>query len=243
MAMPLLNFPQNPLNFEKSQKNPKNQYSSTLKSFWAFLLSIFIYISVFYIFNLSPSTLFCTTKFWFFIANTLILIILADFGSFSSYKEDDFYEEYVKNTVRTKNNFPTFEAQYVKIVENDPKQEEVELKIIKMDRIKVINDGPQNPNEKFEKKKKKKCGRSNSDKAIITAAEVGAEENKKKRVLQRTLSERQNEETTFQENEFSTMSDEELNRRVEEFIRRCNRQIRLQAVARRNQESLELNPM
>ncbi|KAL0321373.1 UNVERIFIED_CONTAM: hypothetical protein Sradi_5398800 [Sesamum radiatum] len=128
--MPFLNFSDNSLNFEKFKKNPKNKYSN-LKSLWAFLLSIFIYVSVFYIFDLSPSALFFTTKFWFFISNTLILIIAADFGAFSSSKDDDvFYEECVKNTVRAKT-APCLQARYVKIVEKtatDDKKEEVDEK-------------------------------------------------------------------------------------------------------------------
>lgn len=57
---------------------------------------------------------------------------------------------------------------------------------------------------------------------------------KKMNVLYRSKTE--NFDANTEDNEFSSMSNEELNKRVEEFIKRCNRQIRLEAVTRRFQE-------
>ncbi|XP_057797740.1 uncharacterized protein LOC131013626 [Salvia miltiorrhiza] len=86
----------------------------------------------------------------------------------------------------------------------------------------------ENPKEKIR-------ARSNS---VVVAA---AEEEGKAMVLHRTLSEKHDREDhrSFEDekvNEFSQMSNEELNKRVEEFIRRFNRQIRLQA-----RHNLEMN--
>ncbi|KAG8365634.1 hypothetical protein BUALT_Bualt18G0126500 [Buddleja alternifolia] len=142
----------------------------------------------------------------------------ADFGGFSSSKEHDFYEEYVKHTVRSKTD-PYFDTKHVEIIENTiPNDQKLEKK-------------PQVLNEKL---KETKCVRSNSDKAITTEA-VAAEE---KLGLRWTLSERREEQIRVEENEFSRMSDEELNKRVEEFIRKFNRQIRLQAIQTRQTSEL-----
>ncbi|KAL2524439.1 hypothetical protein Adt_09493 [Abeliophyllum distichum] len=258
MAVQYLDFQENSLKLHKFKKNPKNR--TNLKSFWAFLLSIFIYISIFYIFNLSPSTVLSTTKFWFLISNTLILIIAADFGSFSASKEHDFYEEYLKNT-RTRN-ISSFRTQKItddqkeeitdqklpeeKIIEmavhvhvhvpvahkNTESQEEDKQIIIAKEHVenptgnldlkKQKNDSKNGTGEEKEKKKKAKCVLFNSEKIIMARNE------EEKFVLQKSLSDMN--EGRVEENEFSAMSDEELNRRVEEFIRRFNRQIRDQAV-------------
>ncbi|KAI8524413.1 hypothetical protein RHMOL_Rhmol13G0148200 [Rhododendron molle] len=93
----------------KSLKFQGHNQKGNGTSFWAFLFSIFIFVSVFYIFNLSLSSLLNTTKFWFLISNTLILIIAADFGA--SKKQAQVYDEYVEKSGGNIS-FPSFESRY-----------------------------------------------------------------------------------------------------------------------------------
>ncbi|KAK4361339.1 hypothetical protein RND71_020291 [Anisodus tanguticus] len=222
-------------------------------SFWAFVFSIIMFISIFYIFNLSPYTLVSTTNFWFFISNTLILIIAADFNFGSSPSSADHqeysFQEYMQNfqdmnTISTSAlNYSSYtlkpievvmtkeeeEIKDVVLVENN-KQEEEMINIIDH-KVEVYQEDEKKMSDEA------KCTRSNSDlKAII---KVETNENEKNiKGIQRSKSEIYDLVVNGDEDikdEFSEMSVEELNRRVEEFIQRFNRQIRLQAIARNRQ--------
>ncbi|KAF4381859.1 hypothetical protein G4B88_001154 [Cannabis sativa] len=85
---------ENPMKFYKPNNKEYYYYNyynynklgnKGMVSFFASILSVFIYTSIFYYtFNLSISTLFHNSKFWFLISNTLIIIIAVDYGAFSS---------------------------------------------------------------------------------------------------------------------------------------------------------------
>ncbi|KAL4627593.1 hypothetical protein ACB092_05G176700 [Castanea dentata] len=203
--------------------NSSKDYPQKAKglSFYASLFSLFIYISVLYIFNLSPSTLFYTTKFWFFLSNTLILIIAVDYGAYSSSKEkQDLYQEYVMRT--QVKNFPSFVSQNPETPKQkvDNFQEKKVVHVFPGRNLQVvIKSDSEKPNEDLrEKIKAKTYRRSKSGQAKKVVIDEG------KNIIIRSSETEKNEE-----NEFSTMSDEELNRRVEEFIQRFNREIRLQS--------------
>ncbi|KAK8524639.1 hypothetical protein V6N13_015655 [Hibiscus sabdariffa] len=180
----------------------------------AIAMSIFIYISICYdIFNLSSSTLLSNSNFWFLISNTLILIIAADYGAFSTskHRKHDLYDEYYyalrcqasrssaehHRSIQMEEKTVADEDHHRKKIDKTPEKPEImhELKHV------TFNDDDNN-NVDLQRSKTRKHEQS------VKLHELPAEAN-----------------------EFSTMSDEELNRRVEEFIEKFNRQIKLQANA------------
>ncbi|CAJ1962165.1 unnamed protein product [Sphenostylis stenocarpa] len=221
-------------------------------SFFASIFSLFIYICVFYTFNLSPYSLLNNNIFWFFMSNTLILIIAADYGAFSSSrKKEDLYEEYVQhNQARNYATpyVPKYDGQVHKQCIN-PKQElgcklleekkkttsdqnipERVLEIVVLNQPKKpsecsnekrpelhVHDG----NEKIEEKaipariyRRSKSDRSNRQKHVMN----------EERVCMVQRSETVKVIAVQEENEFSKMSNEDLNRRIEEFIHKIKSQ-------------------
>ncbi|CAI8590872.1 unnamed protein product [Vicia faba] len=250
----------------KKLKNHSSSYNKANNlSFFASIFSLFIYICIFYIFNLSPSSLLNNNIFWFVISNTLILIIAIDYEAFSSskQKQEHLHEEYVKYSHETRNYVSSIPNTYVEVEQVDKQciiNPKLELEHVKKDTIVpqrvleiVLHNQP---------KKRTSDDSTNYEKKYSTLHlhvddDIGHKEHEEKEkfptrsIFQRSksyrhnrakhvvINERKNSVTRLdsmkiepkveEENEFSMMSNEDLNKRVEEFIQKFNKQIRLQA--------------
>ncbi|KAG4960265.1 hypothetical protein JHK82_036951 [Glycine max] len=250
-----------PLYLEEDYK-PKD-YTPKAKSlsFFASIFSLFIYICVFYTFNLSPYSLLNNNIFWFFMSNTLILIIAADYGASSSNKhKQDLYEEYVQHS-QARN---CVSSSYVPKYDHEqfdkeciyPKQEQGSELIEKKKEtisdqdiipervlgiVTVLNQ-PNKPSEcsnekkptlhlqvdggseKFEEIKavptriyrRSKSDRPNRAKHVVSEERVNK--------VQRSETKKVEANVVEEENEFSMMSNEDLNRRIEDFIQKFRSQ-------------------
>lgn len=201
---------------------------------FSFIFSILIYISTFYIFTLSSpynSAVFSNTNFWFVVANAFILIIAADYVAFSSSNKDkkrDLHKEYA------------FFFQYPKIV-NLKEEESLELELgeqiledvgtddrknnkILLEVVEIEGPDETDHHTKMKMEPKPMIKRSKSDE-VKRVTYYYNDDMKKNNNLQRSKTEKHEQPVAKENDEFSTMSDKELNRRVEEFIRKFNRQI------------------
>ncbi|XP_050367604.1 uncharacterized protein LOC126785959 [Argentina anserina] len=244
-----------PYNFEEYY--PQNPFKSSARSLIAFVFSILLYTSVFYIFNLSPSTLFYNSKFWFAISNTLVLIIAADYSSSKdkhnqiNHQEEymmhrqaqtttsSFVSEYPREIVKETISDHQVAHQNIEIPENrQPVLEDEHDEKPSVDELDVREKRIVHVQSKGRKKRNlqaKTYKRSKSEEV----KRVAMDECKSSIIMSSETMEKHEEaqrNTQEEENEFSSMSTEELNRRFEEFIQRFNEQIRHQSVADRRPE-------
>ncbi|CAK9327599.1 unnamed protein product [Citrullus colocynthis] len=188
-----------------------------------FLLFFFIFFSVF---KLSLSTdLSNHTNFWFFLSNTLIFIIAADSGAFSP-------PPTFTAAAKTISSPPQHNLNKTVVVNEPPNEEEEEIIIPLTTEISIPPEF-NNPRRSYQQ-------RSKSEKEITRVGEKARKitMRRSKTMIRHdmTLTKKKEEE----ENEFAEMTNEELNRRVEEFIERFNRQIRLQKTNEDGNENREL---
>ncbi|XP_048636642.1 uncharacterized protein LOC125609354 [Brassica napus] len=259
-------------NFEPSKtKKQYNIYSSLLPVF----LSISAYILIFYVLDMSPSSIFNDPKILFFISNALILIIAADYGVFAEKENRDFYGEYTaamridaRENARPENS--GYEVGLAEVTMKREKQEEAlrekdttrylfhKEEEVPEKTVQVLSDEPKTEQSIHMTISKgetcgarnlvspKPYGRSKSDKARSERTSHREIKHRRKRYVRSKSDDsskwmvdhkckKAHEETEEkwenvreESEEFAKMSNEELNRRVEDFIQRFNRDIKRQ---------------
>lgn len=270
-------------NFEPYKPKKRHiSYSSLLP----IIFSIFTYILIFYVLDVSPSSIFNDTKILFFISNGLILIIAADYGAFTDKENHDFYGEYTAamRTEGRENPRPENSGYGLSVAEeikNREKQEEAvgakdipryllhEEAEVPEKTIRVVSENQPRDIaiEKYKPTteqnihitavKRETCnarelvnpkpyGRSKSDTARSErrhqetrhrhkSYDRSKSDSSKWMVVHKEKKAHEEAEEKWENvreesEEFSKMSNEELNRRVEDFIQRFNRDIKRQSL-------------
>ncbi|PKU82298.1 uncharacterized protein LOC110094243 [Dendrobium catenatum] len=153
--------------------------------------------------NISPTNLIKDTAFWFLLSNSIIFIVAVDYGVFSPPVDTDIYDEFIRHN-RSYSRPPCL------VIEKSESRENVN-----------------------EEKDSLNCSELNEEKDSLNCSENETRSLKNEKVVESFPAEKPAASVSSsgeEENEYSMLSDEELNRRVEEFIKKFNRQLSSQGV-------------
>ncbi|KAL0721106.1 hypothetical protein Bca4012_035705 [Brassica carinata] len=245
----------------------KKQYN-IYSSFLPILLSILAYVLIFYVLDVSPSSIFHDTKILFFISNALILIIAADYCVFAQKENNDLYGEYTAAMrIDASREHSGYEMGLAEVTMKREKQEEearakqpTRCLLYKEERVheKTVQVVSENRLiEKYEPateqnihiitSREETCnarnlaspkpyGRSKSDKARSERSHREIKHRRKSYDRSKSddsskwMVDHKWENVREESEEFAKMSNEELNKRVEDFIQRFNTDIKRQTL-------------
>ncbi|KAJ0960486.1 hypothetical protein J5N97_001645 [Dioscorea zingiberensis] len=204
-------------------KQHKLMHTASTSKAKMFSISIVISLPVLYVslLHVPPSTLFSDTVFWFLISNTIIIIIATDSGIFSSSSENyELYNEFDKHNNRSRrSSLLPVDVPKGKTQDHDGEMKSNQL-VHGANEFDKHNNRSRRSSPLSVNVPKEKIhdhdGEMKSNQLVHGAESIN--ENEKKTQGEQVMDNGVGEERS--DSEYVNMSDEELNKRVEEFIKR-----------------------